>query len=221
MLAQRAAAWLRRYDRWVERPRVLTLVRLGSIALVVVAMAAAALDLMSVNNFDATRFFAFFTIQSNIIGVVAFGWLLASRGSTRSRGLDLLRGAAVVYLTVTFFVVIFLLSGADVQLKLAWVDFVLHKFFPVIVVLDWILDPPATRLTPRDALLWLVYPIVWVVLTLIRGARDGWYPYPFLDPSDGGYGRVAIVVVAITVGFLLIAGLTVAIGNARGRRSLP
>jgi hypothetical protein len=201
----------------MERSQVLTFVRLGSIVLVIAAMGAAALDLVSKGIFDPTRFFAFFTIQSNIIGVVAFVWLLARRGATRSRGLDLLRGAAVVYLVVTFFVVIFLLSGADVQLELAWVDFVLHKFFPVVVLLDWILDPPLTRLTVRDALLWLVYPIVWVVLTLIRGALDGWYPYPFLDPADGGYGPVAVTVVAITLGFLLIAGITVAIGNARRR----
>jgi hypothetical protein len=201
----------------MDRTRALTLVRLGSIVLVVAAMGAAALDLMAAGTFDATRFFAFFTIQSNIIGVVAFGWLLAARSAPRSRVLELLRGAAVVYLTVTFFVVIFLLSGADVQLDLVWVDFVLHKFFPVVVLLDWILDPPTTRLTVRDALLWLVYPIIWVVVTLIRGASDGWYPYPFLDPADGGYGPVAITVVAITLGFFLIAGITVAIANARMR----
>jgi hypothetical protein len=201
----------------MDRTRALTLVRLGSIVLVVAAMGAAALDLMAAGTFDATRFFAFFTIQSNIIGVVAFGWLLAARSAPRSRALELLRGAAVVYLTVTFFVVIFLLSGADVQLDLVWVDFVLHKFFPVVVLLDWILDPPRSRLTVRDALLWLVFPIVWVVLTMIRGALDGWYPYPFLDPADGGYGPVAVTVVAVTLGFLLIAGITVAIANARMR----
>lgn len=156
----------------MERSQVLTLVRLGSIVLVVAAMGAAALDLVAAGNFDPTRFFAFFTIQSNIIGVVAFAWLLAGRSAPRSRALDLLRGAAVVYLTVTFFVVIFLLSGADVQLDLVWVDFVLHKYFPVVVLLDWILDPPQFRLTVRDALLWLIYPIVWVMLTMIRGARS-------------------------------------------------
>lgn len=48
-------------------------------------------------------------------------------------------------------------------------------------------------------------------------ALDGWYPYPFLDPAHGGYGPVAVTVVAVTLGFLLIAGVTVAIANARMR----
>jgi hypothetical protein len=204
----------------MDRLRILTVVRLLSVVLVIAAIVAAAASLVSEGRFDPTRFFAFFTIQSNLIGVAAFVWLLARRGKDRSRGLQLLRGAAVVYLTVTFFVVIFLLSGEDVQLDLVWVDVVLHKIFPIVVVLDWVIDRPMVRLTSRDALLWLVYPIVWVVLTLIRGAADGWYPYPFLDPANGGYGMVAVVIVAVTLGFLGLAAITVAIGN-RGDRASP
>jgi hypothetical protein len=182
---------------------------------VVAAIIAQALELANNGRFDATRFFAFFTIQSNLIGVAAFAWLIAFRNRPRSRPVELLRGAAAVYLTVTFFVVIFLLSGIDVQLQLPWVDFVLHKFFPIVVVLDWILDPPQTRLTNRDALVWLVYPLIWTGLTVVRGAADGWYPYPFLDPANGGYGQVAITAVAIAFGFLLIALAIIAIGRMR------
>lgn len=56
--------------------------------------------------------------------------------SLGSPTLDLLRGASVVYLTVTFIVVVLLLSGADLQVAVPWVDFVLHKLFPVVVVPD-------------------------------------------------------------------------------------
>jgi len=47
----------------------------------------------------------------------------------------------------------------------------------------------------------------------VRGAADGWYPYPFLDPATGGYGQVVVTVVAITLGFLVISAITVAVGN--------
>ena len=201
----------------MDRGQVLTVVRAVSVALVLVAILVQAITLANASVFDATRFFAFFTIQSNLIGVAAFIWLVARRGAYRSRALELLRGAAVVYLTVTFFVVIFLLSGVDVQLQLGWVDFVLHKLFPVIVVLDWLVDPPTMRLTYRDALLWVVYPLVWTALTVVRGAIDGWYPYPFLNPANGGYGVVAATVVAIIAAFFVFSAITIAIGNARGR----
>jgi hypothetical protein len=199
----------------MDRRRSLTLVRAGSIVLVVAAIAAQAIVLADAGAFDPTRFFAFFTILSNLIGVAAFAWLVVRGDRPRSRGLELLRGAAVVYLTVTFFVVIFLLSGVDVQLKLVWVDVVLHKIFPIIVVADWILDPPTTRLTIRDGLLWLAFPLAWTGVTLVRGALDGWYPYPFLDPANGGYGQVAVTAVAITAGFLVVSGITLALGNRK------
>lgn len=201
----------------MDRVRVLTAVRVVSIVLVLAAIVAAAAALVDEGRFDPTRFFAFFTIQSNLIGVAAFVWLVAVRGSQRSRGLELLRGAAAVYLTVTFFVVIVLLSGEDVQLDLVWVDVVLHKLFPVIVVLDWLIDPPMVRLAYREGLLWLVYPIVWAVVTVIRGAVDRWYPYPFLDPANGGYATVAIMIVAIAIAFLVLAAITIAVGERRRR----
>ena len=75
------------------------------------------------------------------------------------------------------------------------------------------------RLTYRDALLWLAYPIVWTVATILRGAYDGWYPYPFLDPANGGYGKVAVTVVAVTIGFVVLAAASIAIGNARTTRA--
>jgi len=193
-------------------------IRAASIALVLLAIVVALQSTRDAGTFNPTRFFAYFTIQSNLIGVVALAWAIATRDRRRSRGLELLRGAAAVYLTVTFFVVIVLLSDVDVSLELTWVDFVLHKLFPIVVVADWLIDPPVVRLGVRDALIWLVYPIVWAVLTVARGAVDGWYPYPFLDPANGGYGKVTITVVLITVGFVVLALLFAWLGNARARR---
>jgi len=60
---------------------------------------------------------------------------------------------------------------------------------------------------------------LYLVVTLIRGALDSWYPYPFLDPDHGGYGSVGYHVLAIFAGFLVIAGIIVALGDfGRDRR---
>ena len=126
--------------------RVLMVVRAVAVLVVVAAIVVQAIVLAQADRFDATRFFAFFTIQSNLIGVAAFAWLLANGDRPRSRALELLRGAAAVYLTVTFVVVILLLSDVDVQLQVNWAEFTLHKLFPIVVVLDWLVDPPRVSL---------------------------------------------------------------------------
>ena len=199
----------------MERWPILRIVRLVSLLVVLAAIVAQAKTLADANAFDTTRFFAFFTIQSNLVGVAAFSWLVARGDGPRSRALELLRAGAAVYLSVTFFVVIFLLSGVDVQLQLVWVDVVLHKIFPVIVVADLILDPPRTRLVAQDIVTLLIYPLVWTLFTVIRGAVDGWYPYPFLDPTHGGYAQVAVTIVAVLIGFIVIAAAIIWIGNWR------
>jgi hypothetical protein len=196
-------------------------VRAASIVLVLLAIAVALQTTRDAGTFNPTRFFAYFTIQSNLVGVAALAWVIARGSRPRTRGVELLRGASAVYLTVTFVVVILLLSDVDVSLELAWVDFVLHKLFPIVVVADWLIDPPAIRLDIRDALLWLIYPIVWAVLTVARGAIDGWYPYPFLDPANGGYAQVAVTIALIAVAFIALAQLFVWLGNrSRARLDL-
>lgn len=203
----------------MDRRLTLAIVRLIVAILVLVAIAwQIALNVDS-GLFRPLRFFAFFTILSNTFGALLWLWLATRWRRTRTRTDDLLRGAATLYLVVTFVVVVILLSGAELQVADPRVDFVVHKLFPVLAVVDWIVDPPETDLRMRDVGLWLIFPIVWVVLTLIRGAVDSWYPYPFLDPDNGGYRSVAYHVLAIVAAILVIAGGIVALGDlGRDRR---
>ncbi len=188
--------------------------------LTLVAIAAQLKVAADAGVLNLVNFFSYFTIQSNLIGAGVLLFLAVRGDAPRSARVDWWRGAASVYLTVTFAVVILLLSKVDVGLQLPWVDFVLHKLIPVVVVADFVLDPPASRLSLRDGLLWLAYPIVWLAYTMVRGPIAGWYPYPFLDPASGGYGTVAVTGVAILVAGAILCAVYVAIGNARaGGRS--
>jgi hypothetical protein len=100
-----------------------------------------------------------------------------------------------------------------------WVNVVVHYIMPVAVVLDWFLDPPRSSLTPRQLGYWLIYPLAFLVYTLMRGAAVGWYPYPFLNPSKaGGYGGVALYCVAIFAAFLIVGWLLIAVSGMVKRR---
>jgi hypothetical protein len=186
---------------------VLRLVRAGTAVLAIVAIVAQIQTLADAGRLDIVNFLSFFTIQSNVIAIVALGIMAMHPAGHRPRWLESLRGAAAVYLTITFVVVLLLLEDVDVGLQLPWVDFVLHKLTPVVVVADLLLDPPTVRLIRRDGLGWLVYPLVWLAYTLVRGAIVGWYPYPFLNPANGGYAAVAITSVVI-----LVAGAILCLG---------
>lgn len=56
-------------------------------------------------------------------------------------------------------------------------------------------------------LLGLVWPIAWLVYTLMLSAITGWYPYPFVDVDRFGPGSVAASCLLIALGFLALSAL--------------
>ena len=200
------------------RNRLLTAARVGFAALAVVAILVQLLDLADRGILNPVNFFSYFTIQSNLISVAALLLAAATAREPRSERVELFRGAATTYLVVTFVVFALLLADTDVDTAIVWVDRVLHRVMPIVLVADWLIDPPSIRIEPRRALWWLAYPLAWVAYTLVRGALADWYPYPFLDPANGGYGVVAGYSVAIAVGTLVVIQLVTTVGNGiRGR----
>jgi hypothetical protein len=194
---------------------VIPVYRLGFGLLTVVAIAVQMASLASAGTLDPLHYLTFFTILSNSIATILFLVGAARWRSPRSTTMDLLRGAAVVYMSITGAVFAVLLSGTNVDTAIPWVNSVVHEVMPIVVVADWLLDPPEARLTLKQGALWLSFPLVWIIYELIRGAASGKYHYPFLNPANGGYGAVAFYCVAILVLMLVVCVVVVWLGNAR------
>jgi hypothetical protein len=205
-------------DRVTTEPGWLRFARLAFGLLVLVAIGYQLWVSAGTGRLDLVNFFSYFTILSNLLGAAVFLIGAARLGPTRAGSWDLLRGQAVVVLTVTLVVFALLLADTDVDVTNAWVDTVLHRLFPVVVIADWLLDPPRVRVSVRSSLVWLAAPLAWTAYTLIRGALVGWYPYPFLDPAEGGYGPVAVVIVGILVFGVVVCAAVAFLGNAADRR---
>lgn len=82
----------------------------------------------------------------------------------------------------------------------------LHTVVPLLFLILWWLEAPKAGLVFDHALSWLMYPLAYFLYAMARGALDGWYPYPFIDVVQLGYGRVALNAVVISVG-LTVGGL--------------
>ncbi|WP_146147463.1 Pr6Pr family membrane protein [Prauserella shujinwangii] len=164
------------------------------------------------DRFVPADHYSYFTIESNL-----FAALVLLAGAFRPVPAPV-RGAAVLYLVTTGIVYAVLLRGVDVQTP-EFANFALHSAMPLLVAVDWLADPPRTRLRGGHVLWWLVFPLAYVAYTLVRGSVVGWYPYPFLDPAQGGYGQVAAMslFVACTIGVLAV--VVAGVGNRMGSSS--
>jgi hypothetical protein len=185
-----------------------------------IAAVIGAIDLVrDQGTFDPVNFFSFFTIQSNLlaIGVLLYGGfrMAAFPGWDRR---DFLRGAAVLYLSLTGIVYALLLAGEEeaLQTNAPWVNAVVHGVIPLVMVIDWIIDPPQRSFSFRQAAWWLAYPLAFLAYSLIRGPIADWYPYPFLDPDEnGGYPGVLATCLAIAAGVLVAISVMVWLSQRR------
>lgn len=168
--------------------------------------------------------FSYFTTQSNlIVGVTCL--VLALR---RPRPLDtandhstlfrVFRLDGLVMILVTAVVFHTVLAGLlDLSGWPAVGNQLVHTVVPILALLGWLLFGPRGQISRRVVGLSVVYPILWVVFTLIRGAIGGWYPYPFLDADELGYPRVSLSILGITIAFVALAAGLLGVDRLLGR----
>lgn len=181
---------------------------------------------------DAGTMLSYYTMQTNIFTVGAFGILAVMtavqikrsgvRGEVATFGASA-HLALTFYITITFVVYWAMLSwqnfdmgggdSARVALTNA-ANYTVHGVVPVLAVLDWILFMPHGRLRAVHAAEWLVYPALYAVFIFIRAEAappfygTTRYPYPFIDVDVLG-GWVALIVIAMAVAFYALGRLFV------------
>jgi hypothetical protein len=185
---------------------VIASLRLIVVLLGITSITATFLDTASRETINPFNFFGFFTMQSNILLAVVLGItaVVSLTGRTQSPGLQLARGCATTYIAVVGLVYNTLLAALPGGVTLEWANHQLHIVLPIYAVLDWAIIGDRGPLPWKRLAIVTVYPIAWIFVVLVRGATDGWVPYPFLDPGTG-YGAVAIYCVVIAASTVVVA----------------
>lgn len=177
---------------------------------IIVAIAATLLDTLTRGPVNVFNFFGYFTIQSNLLlaGALIAAAAYDLRGRAKPRSLELYMAYTTTYIVIVGLVYALLLAplGAAGGVPVPWANFVLHYLTPVAAAVVWLLVGDRRGLRWNRLLGVLVYPAIWLTVVLIRGATDGWVPYPFLDPANG-YGSVAVTCVFICVAILGVGAL--------------
>ena len=172
-------------------------------------------------------FLGYLTIQSNIAFVVVAvsAGVIALRSGLDHPRLDVAR-ATVLSLVLTagiLFALILQQSGArGIRVDLPLSDVLLHFILPVFALADWILSPRRHRVSFRVLLAIVGFPVVWGILTMIRGSIVGWYPYYFLDPAqiDSALEFAGLAVFMLAV-FAIVGSLVVAAPSRRFAATSP
>lgn len=200
------------------RGAVLTVARLGFAVAAIVAITYQFASLrQGLPTFNPGNFFSFLTIQTNLLAIAMLALVVVVRPPERTVLFDAVRGAVTLYIAITGLVFALLLAGLQESLDthIAWGRLHSPQADPGHPRRGLAPRPPQHRLSPRIAAFWLLYLFAYLVYTLVRGRSVGWYPYPFLDVSQHGYGGVLLSCVAMLLGMVVLAAAFVLVGNRR------
>jgi hypothetical protein len=208
----------------LESPRVVGAIRLGLATFASVALASRFLWGLGSATFEPANFFGYLTVQSNIayVTIEVIAAIAALHGRSESGRLANVRGI-VLTCTVTSGIVFALIVSQSalrgIRVDVPWSDIVLHFVLPCIALAEWVLVPRA-NVRWRILVFVLGYPLVWGVLTIIRGAMVQWYPYYFLDPRqlESALEFFALTGIALAV-FAAVGSVLVVVPHRLGLNS--
>ncbi|WP_062205829.1 Pr6Pr family membrane protein [Demequina salsinemoris] len=192
--------------------------RLAAAVLILVALVEPVITMAMDGTLEPSKYFGYFTIQSNIVAMVVIAVSIPRTGRPRPRWLELARAASSTYMVIVSTVYWTMLVGLVGDDAWGWTNLVCHGFTTAFMLADWLIEGPCERLPWRLAPTVLAYPALWLAAALVRGAAGGWVPYPFLETTDG-YGPVAVV-----CGTIIVAGVAIALALfplAQWRRLAP
>lgn len=168
------------------------------------------------------RFFSFFTILTNTLVAVYFSFQALESGNNPKINQAGNLTAITVYILVVGLVY-------QLILRQIWeptgmqklVDESLHSINPILVLIYWFVYEKKERLSWSMIPKLLIYPLVYLVYVLIRGAYSGFYPYPFVNVTELGYPQVSLNAFFVLLLFLGLSVVFVAIGRKLGGKSSP
>ena len=153
----------------------------------------------------------FFTIWTNLIVVVVFTGIALGHPAFRSQRLLGLVTLSILFVGAVY--VVLLRGLVELSGGAATANLILHYIVPGLALLFWLLFAPKGAMNWRVPFLWASYPLAYFAYALVRGARDGKYPYPFMDIPTVGWASALTTVAIILCAYLLVGIILVWIGR--------
>lgn len=198
--------------------------RLATAFALILAIVWQITDRLLNNVFRPGEYFAYFTIQSSLIAavVLAVTAIRSLQSKPDSKTLTLARLSVSTYAIVVAVVYNALLRGTpvlpgDPDFGYNWPvapNEILHVWAPIFILLDFALTITLTKLSFRQIFWVLLFPLAWLIFTIVRGLNTDWWAYWFLNPNEkGGVTGVIVYVLGIVVFMLVSASISLGLNR--------
>lgn len=161
------------------------------------------------------NYFSFFTIETNFLVALVLTIFCARPQAEQFLTTPSVTSALVVYIIIVGVVYALLLRNLwhPHGLRLL-ADIALHDAIPSLYPLYWLAFLRKGSLRWSDPAWWLVFPVLYFVYSMLRGAAFGTYLYPFFDVAQIGFARVAMNGIVLLAGFIGLGVVLTAVDHA-------
>jgi hypothetical protein len=165
------------------------------------------------NNFRPFEYFAYFSIVTAIFAgaLLLVVGVRALRNLEEGKRLEIAKLSLTVAMVVVGVVYHALLSDVANDVRdgdYVWPVFpneFIHTYAPILIVLEYLVSQKTFNIRLRAALWVAVFPLVWLMFSVIRGSMTNWWPYWFINPNgEAGFIGMLSYIGAITAFFLTL-----------------
>ncbi|WP_026967494.1 Pr6Pr family membrane protein [Algoriphagus terrigena] len=177
------------------------------------------LDGTELSIVEATvRFFSYFTILTNSLVAICCGFLLLPSAIKPNQFFS--KNTTLTAITVYILIVglvfnIILRPTVNLMGLHLLVSEIFHTLVPLLFLFFWIRFVPKHALPWNSLPKWMIYPLVYVLYTLIHGIYSGFYPYPFIDAGKLGFSTAMTNGLVVLLAFVILSALLIAVGKLK------
>lgn len=161
------------------------------------------------------RFFSYFTHLTNIT-VAIYLTCIAVLGNRPNK---LINKPGTLTAVTTYITIV---GGVyQIILRRTWhpegyqliVNEIFHSVVPVLTIIFWCLYETTKSVKYSEIFKWAIYPLIYLILILVRGSFSHFYPYDFINVIKIGTSKVLLNAVSLILVFLLVSALYLLIGK--------
>ncbi|MBW1655515.1 Pr6Pr family membrane protein [Flavobacterium quisquiliarum] len=154
------------------------------------------------------RFFSFFTILTNSVVLICSTFNLFGRRFKISAFFR--KNATITAITVYIVIVglvfnLLLRQVVDLKGLHRIVSEIFHTVVPILFFFYWLFYVDLEKISFKTIMLWLIYPIIYVVYTLFHGVYTDFYPYPFIDAVKLGFPTAITNGLFVLLSFVILS----------------
>ncbi|WP_218056668.1 Pr6Pr family membrane protein [Acidithiobacillus ferrivorans] len=95
-------------------------------------------------------------------------------------------------------------------------DMLLHYVMPSLFLVYWWVAVPKADTRWTSVFVWMLYPVLYFMYAMTRGALSGVYPYPFINAAELGYRQALANALGVLAGFVVLALTLVTVERFKG-----